>query len=402
MKTMLRRPLYVSVVGLMSLGSIACGSKDDGSGATDQTLDDTNNGGSGGSGGDAAGGSGGEDPTNPDTNDCGIESGYPGDEFCLLPPDPSEGIQLHVGPADYDDPTAVAPFLIEGGQENVICFNDLAEDGDFYYFAQENRMRSGSHHMLIGLHPADGLSEGPVSQCDQLTQIASVPGSQTPIRVFPGAEVAPEDEGLGRYFPDNVMAQFQLHYVNTGSDVAMREAWVNLFYKDQAEVTDKLNAVFLVGDFAVNVLPGTRDVTTLGYTPNLPTETRIYELVGHMHAHTERFTVWRTQSGVRGEQLYETFNWSEPTTLTFNSVTTNPASDPTELTDGGHTGLLYLQPGEGFEWECEVNNTTDAPLNFANEAYTAEMCLLAGGYVSDTSGLLTGGCTSGSCFNFGN
>jgi hypothetical protein len=65
------------------------------------------------------------------------------------------------------------------------------------------------------------------------------------------------------------------------------------------------------------------------------------------------------------------------------------------------SGLQYVENGDTLEWECEVNNTTDAPLRFANEAYTAEMCLLGGVYVGDQSGLLAGGCAGGSCFQFG-
>jgi hypothetical protein len=59
-----------------------------------------------------------------------------------------------------------------------------------------------------------------------------------------------------------------------------------------------------------------------------------------------------------------------------------------------------LNPGDTLEWECDVNNTSDAPLRFANEAYTAEMCLLAGAYIYPTGGHLRGGCTNGTCFNF--
>ena len=115
-----------------------------------------------------------------------------------------------------------------------------------------------------------------------------------------------------------------------------------------------------------------------------------------MHAHTETFTVWR----VRGDQkdlIYKSFDWAEPKELTFNTVVQNSLPNEAAKTDGGLSGLLYLEPGDTLQWACDVNNDSDAALRFANEAHTAEMCLLAGGYVSDTAGLMSGACPIGTC-----
>ena len=72
-----------------------------------------------------------------------------------------EGIQIHVGPSSYTDQAALAPYMLEGGQENVKCFIARIPEGGFYYLKQENRMRPGSHHMLINLIQDDGRPEGP-------------------------------------------------------------------------------------------------------------------------------------------------------------------------------------------------------------------------------------------------
>ena len=87
------------------------------------------------------------------------------------------------------------------------------------------------------------------------------------------------------------MASFQLHYVNSGTVPLLREAWVNLYRLDEAEVSQKLD--------------------------------------------------------VRSEQLDE------------------------------------------------------RAAAFANEVYTAEMCLLMGEHVSETAGAFAGGCTNGSCAALG-
>jgi len=128
---------------------------------------------------------------------------------------------------------------------------------------------------------------------------------------------------------------------------------------------------------------------------------RVFQMNGHSHAHTETFTVWRRPEAGERELVYKSFDWAEPDELTYNSTVVNQPPNEATKADGGLSGLFMLNPGDTLEWECDVNNTTDAPLRFANEAYTAEMCLLAGAYVSETSGLMRGGCSGGTCFGFG-
>jgi hypothetical protein len=334
--------------------------------------------------------------SHPTPGACSETSGFAGDDLCIAPPSAAQGIQLHVGPTSYDDMDAMEPFIIAPGDENVRCFLARVPEGGFYYFKQEARMRSGSHHMLIDLIPDTGQAEGPTDKCEVIGSLGSIPGSQTPIRNFPDGEVAPEDEGLARYLPEGAMASFQLHYVNLGTEPNLREAWVNLYKKDESEVTQRLQTVFMVGDISVNIPPQTRQTTTLEFTPTLPSATRVYTLNGHSHAHSESFTVWRTR-GDQKDMIYQSFNWAEPDVLTYNTVVQNKLPDAVAKTDGGSTGLLTLEPGDKLTWSCDVNNTLDTAIHFANEAHTAEMCLLAGAYVSDDPKLLAGACFSGKC-----
>lgn len=333
--------------------------------------------------------------TTKEAASCDIHSGYDGDDLCIPPPSADEGIQLHAGPASYDDPDAMAPYIIAAGDENVRCFNAPVSEGNFHYLAQKNRMRPNSHHMLINLGTSSDLKEGPTTACDLSSSAGSVPGSQVPSRDFP-SDLGPEDAGLARFMPDATMASFQLHYVNLTDKPVLREAWVNVYKKPESEVTASLRSIFLVGDLAANIPAQTRQTTTLEYTPNLTDTTRIFEINGHMHAHTETFTVWRVR-GDQKDEIYKSFDWAEPKELTFNSVVQNPLPDEASRQDGGFSGLFYLEPGDTLQWACDVNNTTDLALRFANEAHTAEMCLLAGGYVGDTPGLMSGACASGKC-----
>jgi hypothetical protein len=371
--TMKHAPLF-----LLALSSLlgACSSNDDASTGTNTPNDP---------------------PNDPTGGPCDINSGFPGDDMCIPPPAAGEGIQLHVGPSSYTDRAVLEPWLLEGGQENVKCFIARIPEGGFYYLRQENRMRPGSHHMLINLMEDDGRPEGPSTACDALGSLGSIPGSQTPKREFPEAgTLAPEDAGLARYLPAGALASFQLHYVNTGTDPVLREAWVNLYKMDEAEVKQRLQSVFLVADLATNIAPKTRATLTQTFTPTLTGPTRIYALNSHMHAHSETMAVWRVR-GDQKELVYQSFDWAEPDTATYNTVVKNPAPNAAAKQDGGISGLFYMEPGDSLQWSCDVNNTLDTAIRFANEAYTAEMCLLAGAYVSDTPGLFSGGCVAGQC-----
>ena len=184
--------------------------------------------------------------------------------------------------------------------------------------------------------------------------------------------------------------------MNTGTEPLLREAWVNLYRMNESEVRQRLQSVFLVADFALNIPPQTRQIVTQEFAPTITGPTRIFALGAHMHAHSESMTVWRLR-GEERELVYKSYDWAEPDSLTYNSVVKNSPPDDVAKADGGHSGILTVEPGDRLQWSCDVNNTLDTPIHFANEAYTAEMCLLGGSYISDTPGLFFGGCMNGQC-----
>jgi len=71
-------------------------------------------------------------------------------------------------------------------------------------------------------------------------------------------------------------------------------------------------------------------------------------------------------------------------TFEYDSITTNPAPNPSAKTDGATSGILSLVAGDKLKLECDVNNTTDNTLTFKNELYTGEMCILFGSSVGTT------------------
>jgi hypothetical protein len=110
---------------------------------------------------------------------------------------------------------------------------------------------------------------------------------------------------------------------------------------------------------------------------------RLVEATGHFHAHTVRFSAWKTVAGVRS-LIFEDDNWHEPSMFLFDSVTQNRAMDPEHHTVGAISGIINLEKGDSIDWECEVNNDSEKALRFGNEVYGAEMCNMFGAYTPGT------------------
>lgn len=345
-------------------------------------------------------------PPDPGAIPCvGLKTDFAGDDRCIQPPDPSLGIQMHVGPSSYTDPAALAPFVMQPGEEKTECYYLSAGNPDaMNFYVQHFRMRPGSHHMIIHMSvgatpPADGW--GP---CDSIygSGWLTIAGTQLAVGDEPpGGVIAPEDANLYRPLTANAQMAFELHFYNATEQPTLREVWVNFMKKETDANSQILGGVFMIGRLGTGIAVG--EQTTLDYTLAWPpagsTATdalRAVMLYGHRHAHTTRFSVWRQPGGdaANRELIYEDYNWAEPTELIYNTVVNNPAPDAATQTGGGISGTVYFQPGDKIEWACDVDNTVEfnqqlgitAPqtLVTGNEVFTAEMCNLFGNEVSSS------------------
>jgi hypothetical protein len=110
---------------------------------------------------------------------------------------------------------------------------------------------------------------------------------------------------------------------------------------------------------------------------------------GHVHAHNQRFSVWRTR-GSDKMLIHEAYDWEHPNISEYSSTVMNPALNPTGKTDGGFTGIVDLQANDTVEFECEILNDTQKTFVGLNEAEDDEMCIMIGDTVGTT---ITPGCT---------
>jgi len=329
---------------------------------------------------------------------------YPGDEFCILPPPPDQGIQIGVHPqgsdywarmsagdySGYADAARTEPFEVKPGSEVNQTYDDIASNAESHdYFRLDSRMRPGSHHLVSFFNELPDAVRGwePVSG-DAFSRIAASPGLynvQSTHSDRPAAlSVAPEDEGLGATFPAKPVISFQVHLINTDVEPLLREVWLNIWW--------------LPGDrkAAAPVTPGV-SLANVDYPPNqlidnvgsyAPTaDTRIVSIFGHRHAWTTRFSAELVRASGETTEMYDSFNWLEMPTYQLDSLTQNPPADVAAQRDGALSGLTILHPGDQIKYHCYVDTTQrqadalhvpvpSANLMFANEAIGAEMCVL--------------------------
>ena len=80
---------------------------------------------------------------------CDINSGFPDDHACLLPPDPKEGMQIHVGPSDYNNPDEINKYIFHPGMESSECVSfHTPNNEEIYYQTFELSGRAGTHHII--------------------------------------------------------------------------------------------------------------------------------------------------------------------------------------------------------------------------------------------------------------
>jgi hypothetical protein len=331
---------------------------------------------------------------------------YPGDEFCILPPPPDLGVQFGVHPqgrawfdqvsqgdmSGYDSPPA-GFLLAPGGEEERNYHTAVSTTAEQKYYRNYTRMRGGSHHMINSTSSATQSQEmwGPGSP-DGLSMGVSLPGAQRPDENAPKSLEKPADDaGLYAVLPAGTGVTFNMHHFNPTGVPILKETWINLWWETDATIPVKgLNGLDYLQVATMNIAPGS--TTDLHYSAAITQPTRVLTLFGHRHAWTTAFTSWVQKSGGGTELIYQSFDWFDEPTYRYDSATNNPTAAVATKTDGGASGLYMLQNGDRLHYNCHITYTdaraseVSAPitpaehgnLRFANQAFTAEMCILFG------------------------
>jgi hypothetical protein len=295
-------------------------------------------------------------------DECGLHTKYAGDNFCILPPPPDKGFQLHIGPADPANPSP--QYILAPGQEITNDFSATStNDKEVYFYYRQYRQRTGAHHNII---TSGGGGDSGLGQ-----RIATF---NTLAEDYPqGGIIAPENKGVGIRLPAHTSINVSLHSINTSESPELREVWVNFWYRDPTEVTDPVQEVFSIAPMAG--IPPHGDVMIEGSCSTAGAG-RLLWAYGHRHANNVRFSVWHN-SGGKKDLIYQAYNWEEPITFDYSSTVMNPLPDiGGKETEGASSGIMAFKAGDSLSFECHVVNKTNGTLNFTNNTYTGEMCIL--------------------------
>jgi hypothetical protein len=365
------------------------------------------------------------EPFNPTTNNpyavrCvdvwpWFETIYAGDDFCILPPPPDKGVQFGIHPqhrawfdqvskgdmSGYAAPPA-GHAMPPGGEEERNYHTAVGTTAEQKYYRNHTRMRGGSHHMINSTSDANTSQEmwGPGSP-DGLFGGISLPGAQRPDENAPKSLEKPaEDIGLYGTLPAGTGVTLNMHHFNSTDSPILKEVWINLWWETDATIPVKgINGLDLFQVATLSIPVGS--VMDLHYSAAIAADTRLLTLFGHRHAWTTSFTSWVETTSGQTELLYQSFDWFDEPTYRYDSVTQNPVADKATVTDGAYSGIRILKAGERLHYNCHITyndaraatvNSPQSPaqmgtLRFANQAFTAEMCILFG---SSAQNSLTG------------
>jgi len=301
-------------------------------------------------------------------DECGLDTGYAGDEYCILPPPADKGFQLHIGPTNYDNPED--KYILQPGEENVVDLSAVSgNEEDIVYYYRQYRMRPGSHHVIL---TADGRSIG---------------GTQNLARDNPeNGVIPPENDNIGLPLKAKATINANMHFYNFSDKPMLRELWVNYWYKDPATVTETANRIFSMTGVRAAVA---HSHVVVGASCEISGNGRVLSLAGHRHMNNVRFSVWH-KTGDQRTLVFDDYDAEHPGVLEFNSLVSNPLPDPAAKKMGGVSGILNVKAGDTLDFECEIINTTDKNFVGLNEAADDEMCILTGDSVGAT---VPGRCT---------
>jgi hypothetical protein len=379
---------YVAYVACVTCVLVACDSSD-----KDTDKDTAHDHGQAGAGAtdevDAAGS--GSDKTKVEPVDiyadqrgsCKIKSGYDDDKACIAAPKPSEGMQIHVGPSDYNDKDEVAKYLLHPGEESSECWTfHTPNDETVYYQTFALSGRAGTHHIINTMFNDQAeLQDGGFTTCadpgigTNVNIIDNLPGASKPYMAR--GTVAPENAHVGRKIEPHTAAQADMHYYNFTDHDIIREFWMNIYFVKKEDVTEEAQQIRGMGGFGWSskpIAPGTDQV--FKYSCPIKGNGRILSLLGHYHAHGRQFTASIKRKNGDIEKVFDMYDYMDPATFEYNTAIENPTFSDGNA--GATSGILEVEDGDTLLWDCHIVNDSNVGLKYVNQLKTGEMCNLWG------------------------
>jgi hypothetical protein len=322
---------------------------------------------------------GGQQPLDPATInagvDCSLSTPFVGDQACLLPPAAGQGVQIHIGPSNYDDAAQLAGWMMQPGDEEARCWSfELPNDVDLAFAEWELSTRPGIHSSVHALDTSDGQHE--ICLEPNSPMWTAIPdlllGNRTRI---PRVAAAPENAAIGRRIPAHSPASSWAHAFNFTDVPILIELWLNVYTP---------RATLVEYDVPLRAGPGSalmHDPTLsdlASFSCPIAQGGRLLSLNTLTLPTALTFAARLQRASGESVELLRRVNDSpdEPHVLPafrFDSVTTNPPVQT--ATSGAFSGEVELEPGDVLQWECLLDPSVPSPGNLCDLAGSATLAL---------------------------
>jgi hypothetical protein len=162
-------------------------------------------------------------------------------------------------------------------------------------------------------------------------------------------------KGVGSILHGNQRMVFDYHYLNTTDHEVQARSAFNVHLVDGSTI-EHIATAFSFFNFTVNVPP--HETGTFMAECHFGDDLMVASVLRHTHEHGRDFSVWYSGGPNDGEHIWTSHDWKNEPDYTFSS----PA---------------LVKAGEGFRFQCDFENSGDAPLRYGIKG-TDEMCILAG------------------------
>jgi hypothetical protein len=343
---------------------------------------------------------------------CPTKTGLPGDGLAICDSDPASSILLHYGPANYDDPEEMKPFMLGPGEEDENCtYVRTPNDAEVYIESYSGRLRPHSHHLIVTEVSEDGFTEtAKPAPCNLLDVVGAkwLVGSQSPqidVLVSGAGKDDPKgrptdpsvpDYQLGQVLPAHTPLRVDLHYVNPTDKPLLREGWIHLTTTDKSKVSTVVDMItFFQGDISI---PPRGEATTLRARCVAKSDRYVGLVTAHAHSRMTRESMWIEKPNQPDSLLYETYDWAEPGELFYRDGLQNPVPNPDSKAFGGASGYQLVKKGEAVSFECAYSNTTDQEITLG-ETTKQEMCNVFGMYYPTDGAAWNCACLGSGCLD---
>jgi Copper type II ascorbate-dependent monooxygenase, C-terminal domain len=264
----------------------------------------------------------------------------------LEPPPEGQGFQVSM--------SAVAPPLSEAW---VCAVYDLPTTELSPVNWVEYLQNPGTHHMTLSTTFLSGVElESGVYDCADIYEDPAVMGG---LLAFFGNQGEGQGrlqlpEGVAAMLPGGIQILHEVHYVNATEEEVSLYSIVNAWTIPADEVQDTIWGG-QVRDENITVPAGQQHSEWTRCLMNEDVE--VHFLASHTHATATSFTIAPYDGSSVGEVMYTNEDWHNPMIVQYPEPLVVPA-------------------GQGFEFTCTYNNTTDQDITYGYSAED-EMCNMA-------------------------